>query len=250
MARFREIDSLPARLYAIGDIHGCPNELRVLIDFLSEVEQLTSDDLVIFMGDYIDRGPDSRAVIESLIEFKRFHGNVVFLRGNHEDMLLDWLGYEGRSGASYLMNGGASFVASYGLSAFSRPDEIQETIPPEHLAFLLNLESGIIVDSYLFVHAGINPLRGIDLQIDDDLYWIRDEFICNVHKSGKTIVFGHTPYQDVMFHLPYKVGVDTGLVYGNMLSCIELMEGRILQVERNGQEVKKDTFANRGLLQE
>lgn len=250
MSRFREIDPLPARLFAIGDIHGCPNEVSLLLNYLRDNEQLASDDLLIFMGDYIDRGPDSRAVIDILIEFRKRHANTVFLRGNHEDMLLDWLGYEGRSGASYLLNGGASFVASYGLSVFSKPDEVQEVLPPEHLAFLLNLEGGVGVDSYLFVHAGINPLRTVDAQIDDDIFWIRDEFICNVHNCDKTVVFGHTPYQDVMFHLPYKIGVDTGLVYGNMLSCIELMDGSIFQIDRNGSSIRKSLFADRGVLPE
>lgn len=241
---------MPQRLYAIGDVHGCPNELQVLLEHLVRVERLSGDDLVIFMGDYIDRGPDSRGVIECLIEFTRNFGSTIFLRGNHEDMLLDWFGFDGRSGPSYLMNGGASFLASYGLSAFSRPDQVQAALPAEHLAFLLNLESGVVADTYLFVHAGVNPLRDLNAQIDDDLFWIRDEFICNVHKIDRTVVFGHTPYQDIMFHLPFKIGIDTGLVYGNMLSCIELMAGLVFQVERNSQVVKTDSFSARGLLKE
>src|SRR5215213_9957860 len=120
--------------FVIGDIHGCCDELRYLIDALP----IGPDDEVIFLGDYIDRGPDSRAVISFLIELKdRLRENrLVFLKGNHEDMLLSYLELSGQHGKMFLLNGGNATVESYGIAAEnSSPDQLSAAMPPEHLAF-------------------------------------------------------------------------------------------------------------------
>jgi serine/threonine protein phosphatase 1 len=88
------------------------------------------------------------------------------------------------------------------------------------------------------VHAGLNPLRDVRSQLNEDIFWIRDEFIQNIHNFGRIVVFGHTPYEDVLVHPPYKIGIDTGLVYGNLLSVVELTKQSVLQIKRGTTEVK------------
>lgn len=241
MPQFREIEPYK-RLYVIGDIHGCANELSHLLLHLVQVEKLSTDDAVVFIGDYIDRGPDSRGVIQELLGFKAAYPNCSFLRGNHEDMFLSFLGFEGRQGKVYLFNGGQICLKSYGIPETRAPEDVLGDIPPQHLSFLLGLERGVKAGRFLFVHAGVNPLTPLDEQDDRDLYWIRDEFIMNVHRFDCTVVFGHTPYQDVVFHLPYKIGIDTGVVFGNMLSCLELTENKLFQIKRDENSVVEKPF--------
>jgi len=241
MSTFRELDP-HKRLYAIGDIHGCAKELGLLLSHLVNKEKLTSEDAVVFIGDYIDRGPDSRGVIQELLSFKNKFPNTSFLRGNHEDMFLSFLGFEGRQGKVYLFNGGQICLKSYGIPDTRAPEDVLGDIPPQHLSFLLELEKGVKAGKYLFVHAGLNPLVDLDSQDDRDLYWIRDEFIMNIHKFDSTVIFGHTPYQDIVFHLPYKIGIDTGVVFGNTLSCIELTESKIIQIKRDDTKIIERAF--------
>lgn len=240
--KYKEIFEMPARLYAIGDVHACLNEISLMLEFLENKENFSDADLLVFIGDYIDRGSESRTVLECLIEFKKRHGNTIFLRGNHEEMLLSFLGFAGTNAESYLYNGGTDFLSSYGLFSAPTREEILIRLPPAHISFLLSLDSYLIVDKYVFVHAGLNPLRPLRAQLDQDIYWIRDEFILNVHHFDKTVVFGHTPYKDILLHLPYKIGIDTGLVYGNLLTCIELTQNKIFQIERGGSEVSRGSF--------
>lgn len=242
MTKLRTIDSKPERLYAIGDIHGCVRELELLLMHLEREEQLTERDLVVFIGDYIDRGSFSKQVIDLLLSFSRRPTPMVFLRGNHEDMLLDFLGFPGNGGEVYLANGGREFFASYDVDLVKDPSAVIEKIPGTHLSFIQNLEAYVAVGDYVFVHAGLDPLRPLEAQEPADLYWIRDTFIANIHHFGRTVVFGHTPYHDVLFHLPYKIGIDTGLVYGNSLSCVELIGKKIMQVELGEKKVKTKPF--------
>lgn len=232
MGNFREIDDVPGRLYAVGDIHGCREELDVLLSHLIDVEKLTTDDHIIFIGDYVDRGPDSRGVIEALLKFSEAFPLAYFLKGNHEEMMLSFLGFGGTMGDSFLINGGAETLKSYGADIELSLDQIHEIIPPRHITFLMNLDRYIVFEEYIFVHAGLHPLRDVRAQLDKDIFWIRDEFIQNKHRFLKVVVFGHTPYQDVLVHMPYKIGLDTGLVYGNSLSCIEFKSQRLFQVRK------------------
>jgi len=230
------------RVYVIGDLHGCAEEPAILLDHLESSEGLEEDDLVIFLGDYIDRGPDTRGVLELMLEFQRKFPRSRFLKGNHEDMLLDFLGFGGRLGQAFLYNGGLETIQSYGISVFQPPEEMVNTFPPEHFKFLTALESIILVDGFACVHAGLNPLRDIDAQNDNDVLWIRDDFISNVHSFNRTVVFGHTPHQEVFMDIPYKIGLDTGLVFGNKLTCLELMNGQVLQVSRGEKKVVVSTI--------
>lgn len=245
MGKFREIDKKPRRLFAVGDIHACVDELRLMLDFLRNSAGLGQDDIVVFIGDYIDRGPDSKGVIDLLLEFRKDFPETVFLKGNHEDMLLNFLGFDGRNGEIYLYNGGLECLSSYNLMAVDNRAGMLSKLPQEHIEFYKSLESHVGIGGYIFAHAGLNPLRPVKEQVDEDLFWIRNEFILSAHPFQKTVIFGHTPCQDIMFNLPYKIGIDTGCVYGNMLSCVELMNGQIYQIGRGEDEVATRTFAER-----
>jgi len=225
------------RVYVVGDIHGVVAETATLLRFLEEKEGLTQDDLVIFLGDYIDRGPDTKDVVDLMLDFKERFPRSRYLKGNHEDMMLDFLGFGGHLGQAFLYNGGLETIQSYGISVFAPPREMVDALPPEHFKFFCELESILIIDNYICVHAGLNPLRELQSQDDNDVFWIRDEFLNNIHSFEKTIIFGHTPHQELFVHLPYKVGLDTGLVFGNKLSCMELKSGDVFEITKDSEEV-------------
>jgi diadenosine tetraphosphatase ApaH/serine/threonine PP2A family protein phosphatase len=221
------------RLFAIGDIHGCADELEAILKAIKP----TTGDTVVFVGDYVDRGPASKDVIEIALDLEKGHAEPVFLKGNHEDMMLSFLGLSGRYGESFLFNGGIATLESYGL----KEDDIEEAIhhiPEHHLRFYKRLAVNYLRPPYLFVHAGISPLLHLEEQQTDDMLWIRQEFIFNPHKIDATVVFGHTPMRSVMIDLPYKLGIDTGLVYGGKLTCIEFHEGGLYQIDRGSRQVR------------
>jgi len=242
MPPYRELEQPAGRLYAVGDLHGCAAELETLLQHLISKEKLKATDLVVFIGDYIDRGPDSKVVVDRLVSLKSDFPNTSFLKGNHEDMLASFLGFGGQMGDVYLANGGNETLQSYALPKYAPASAFLESIPENHKEFYNALERYLVVGNFVFVHAGLDPLRALQHQVDDDLFWIRDEFINNIHYFDKTVIFGHTPYQDVVFHVPYKIGIDTGVVFGNKLSCIELTEGRILQVNAGSSNVITSNF--------
>jgi len=228
------------RLFALGDIHGCVDELTTMLTAIGPAR----GDTVVFVGDYVDRGPAAREVIEVLNEYRRGEAEYVFLKGNHEDMMLSFLGLPGHYGESFLFNGGASTLESYG-AASGDAESAWERLPPEHLKFLQSLATSYLHPPYLFVHAGISPLRQLEEQSVEDMLWIRQEFIFHPHQLGATVVFGHTPMRTVMVDLPYKLGIDTGLVYGGKLSCIEFNEGVLYQVGRGSHQVKAQSITTR-----
>lgn len=223
--------------YVIGDIHGCLAEVRYLIEQLP----LKQHDRLVFLGDYIDRGPDSKGVVSYLLEL-RDKGNyaAVFLKGNHEDMFLDYLGFPGNHGDVFLNNGGHATLASYGIPAVSFSGAgVTQQLPPAHLDFYQNLEPFFLIRPYLCVHAGVQPLKKLEEQTYAEMYWIRGEFIRNPHKLPFTVLFGHTPHKEALFDLPYKIGLDTGLVYGNKLSCLAVEEKVLYQIKRGTKTVQQ-----------
>jgi len=230
------------RVFVIGDLHGCVKEPEILLRHLESSEGLKESDLVIFLGDYIDRGPDSKGVIDLMLDFRTRFPKTRFLKGNHEDMLLDFLGFGGNLGQAFLYNGGLETIQSYGITVFAPPSEMISAMPPSHFKFYCELESIIRVGDFICVHAGLNPLRDLTAQNDSDVFWIRDEFLTNVHSFKKTVVFGHTPHREIFQHLPYKMGLDTGLVFGNKLTCVELMSGKTFQITRETTEVVTSTL--------
>jgi serine/threonine protein phosphatase 1 len=229
--------------YVIGDIHGCLDELVILMEALP----LEGADQIVFLGDYIDRGPDPRGVISYLLELKRTRAQeMIFLKGNHEDMFLSYLGLSGKHGDMFLYNGGGATLTSYGISpATPTFQERLLRVPKSHLEFLQGLRRYHVTEPFLCVHAGIRPETSLDRQDEEDLYWIREEFILNAHPLPYTILFGHTPHKEVLFHLPYKIGLDTGVVYGNKLSCIELNEKVLFQVARGKKKIRRKSVSER-----
>src|ERR1700688_100753 len=133
MAKKRKSDG---RLFAIGDIHGCPDELAALLRRIAPRQ----DDTVVFVGDYVDRGPSVRDVVEQLLEFERGPAEVVFLKGNHEDMMLSFLGLPGHYGDSFLFNGGAATLDSYGVNE-GNLESAGEHLPEAHLKFFRGLST-------------------------------------------------------------------------------------------------------------
>mgnify|MGYP001594153299 CR=1 FL=1 len=211
------------RIFAIGDIHGCNDEIRKLLTLINPVP-LT--DAVVFLGDYIDRGPDSRGVIDTILDFKGTFPNTICLRGNHEEMFLD--SYLNEQNVDlYLYNRGASTLYSYGISINDFP--AVKFLPEEHLDFLTNLPLYYETEDYLFVHAGLRPGLSLAKQSLEDLLWIRDEFINSRWNFGKTVIFGHTPLAEPLIE-KNKIGIDTGAVYGGYLTCLELPSLKIVQV--------------------
>ena len=226
--------------YVIGDVHGCAAELSRLVEGLP----LVQGDDVVFLGDYIDRGPNSREVVSYLLTLQKDHDAVrfVFLKGNHEDMLLSFLGLDGQHGDMFLANGGKATLASYEIE----PDKLTgghalSAIPPSHLSFFRSLNSYYLMDSFLCVHAGINPQKAWAEQTNEELLWIRNTFIYRPHILPQTVLFGHTPQPTVFYDLPYKVGLDTGLVYGNMLTCLEVDEKVLFQIGRGRKKVNQSS---------
>jgi serine/threonine protein phosphatase 1 len=223
--------------YVIGDIHGCLDELRYLVEALP----FESGDRLVFLGDYIDRGPNSKGVLSYILELQaQTNLEIICLKGNHEDMFLAYLGLPGQHGDMFLYNGGYATLISYGVkSKQSTLDEITSQVSREHINFLTNLRTSFVMEPFICVHAGINPAKPLKKQTDSDLLWIRDEFIYNPHRLPYTVLFGHTPRSSVLFDLPYKIGLDTGLVYGNKLSCLEVVERALYQITRGEKDVRR-----------
>jgi serine/threonine protein phosphatase 1 len=231
---------MAGRVYVVGDIHGCAGELEVLINALP----LGRGDTLAFVGDYVDRGPAVREVIDLLLDVRgREELTTIFLRGNHEDMCLAWLGREGRWGESWLMNGAPATLRSYGIPLDVDGSLAAEWLPEPHLAFLESLQLSSIVGRSLLVHAGVRPGRTLEEQDPEDLLWIREEFILCAHDLPYTVVFGHTPRREVLVDLPYKIGIDTGCVYGGQLTAIELRESLVHQVPWGGRRARRRILA-------
>ena len=183
------------RLIAIGDIHGNIEKLNELLKQLSPQKE----DTIVFLGDYIDRGLYSKEVINRLIMLSE-KTNCIFLKGNHEDLLLKALQTSAVEDVfNWLIAGGGTTIDSYGKI---------ENIFKLHNHFFDKLKPYYLTEKYLFVHAGINPNRQLEEQEEYDLLWIRDNFIYKKHKLKQKIIFGHTPFIE-----PYldddKIGINT-----------------------------------------
>jgi len=226
------------RVFAIGDIHGCVDELNVLLDHLAP----GVDDVVVFLGDYIDRGPTPKGVIDRLLRLRREAVRTVFIKGNHEDMFLDFLGLGGHYGEAFLYNGGGPTLRSYGLAGLDGA-EVAARLPADHREFLSQLVTYHRDGDFLFVHAGIRPQRRLEEQNEEDMIWIREEFTQQPHDLGCTVLFGHTPFREVLVDLPYKIGLDTGVVYRNKLSCFETGAKALFQVARGERKVRERSLA-------
>jgi serine/threonine protein phosphatase 1 len=206
------------RIFAIGDVHGCADRLTKLLERLPLDRER---DTLVFLGDLIDRGPASREVIETLCQLRREGVKVVGLIGNHEYLLLEYHRSEDPAILPYLRaNGIEATLTSYG-AVTQRGLADLSFMPPAHRDLLLSLLPYWETDKFIFVHAGIMP--GLSLR-DHDLATLcekRGEFLTSEIHVGKRVVFGHTPFATPLL-TPTKIGIDTGAVYGNLLTAVEL----------------------------
>lgn len=214
-----DLKEQPRRIYAIGDVHG-------RFDLLQKIENKIIEDakgfdgakLIIMLGDYVDRGPQSAEIISHLIapppkEFER-----ICLAGNHEQVMLDFLNAP-LSSENWLKFGGDATLRSYGISTEQITQNnlgsrkfaqvLKANVPDDHIAFLSELPSLVTTPDFLFVHAGIRPGVAIAQQVDEDLMWIRGKFLTHDWSRGQTIVHGHTP-NDTPELINGRVNIDTG----------------------------------------
>jgi serine/threonine protein phosphatase 1 len=223
-----------ARVFAIGDIHGCAVELQTL---LTEIAPRPQDTLV-FLGDYVDRGPDSRGVIELVLGCRSLC-KVVALKGNHEVMFLDFLQRPESPGAGlFILNGGGATLGSYEV------DGGGFDIPEDHIQFLTGLQTTYQTDSHFFVHAGVpeRPLNTIDVDADQEtLIWVREAFLNSSFKWEKIVVHGHTPVDEVESKAN-RINLDTSCVYGGKLTALDVGNRQLYQVARDASNAKMTRF--------
>jgi serine/threonine protein phosphatase 1 len=225
-----------ARAYAVGDIHG---RLDLLEQLLSTIESDIASrpprrNFIVFLGDYIDRGPESSGVIERLRTYEPPQGTrAVFLSGNHEEVLLRLLQGEKKILASWLKFGGAECAASYGMDAESlclveeedALELLRAKVPPAHRQFLEECHDTFRFGDYLFVHAGIRPGIGVEEQDRYDLRWIREPFLSDSKEHGFTVVHGHTIVSRVE-ERPNRIAIDTGAYHSGILTALAVEDER------------------------
>lgn len=212
--------------YIFGDIHGY---LTHLLKIMGQIRTLlTPDDTLLFLGDYIDRGPYSYETVEYLISLAK-RQRTIFLRGNHEDMLARYLAGADRDG-NYLYNGGGTTIDSYirNRGVFA--------IPQEHVDFYNSLRLYYEEEDFIAVHAGLNPtIKEMNLQHPADLLWIREDFYLADRRWDKTVIFGHTPTpylstRGVCFDRRRNIiAMDSGVIMGGPLSCLRWPDRQVFE---------------------
>jgi serine/threonine protein phosphatase 1 len=223
------------RAYAVGDIHG---RLDLLEELIARIEadiasRKRAKNLILFLGDLIDRGPDSAGVIERLRTWQPQDGSTAFLLGNHEEVLLRVLDGEEGVLADWLRFGGAECLASYGLAparlramnAGETLAAIRAAVPAEHRDFLATFADTLRFGDYLFVHAGIRPGVAIAEQSQNDLRWIREEFLGDATDHGIVVVHGHT-ISPTVEERPNRIGIDTGAYRTGVLTALAVEGGK------------------------
>lgn len=234
-------------VYAIGDVHGCYELMKDLL------AQLAADyagraqgrrPILVFLGDYVDRGPQSARVMDALVWLQR-RGDleIHFLKGNHEQALLEFLDAPERGGP-WIGFGGGETLLSYGIEppAADAPagtylaarDELLERMPASHLRLLQQLEPMVVIGDYAFVHAGIRPGTPLESQAENDLLWIRRGFVDQPGPFGKVIVHGHTWLSEQPQLSEHRLGLDTGGYATGVLTAARIEDGvvEVLQARR------------------
>ena len=218
------------RVYAVGDIHGRRDLLERLLELVwSDAAQTDERNKLVFLGDYVDRGPSSREVVDYLMALERPGWEIVSLRGNHEHFFLEFL----QNPEVYRIwreFGGGETLRSYGvrppsfdnLEEFARAREkLATNVPASHLQFLKTLPLSFSAGDYMFVHAGVRPGIALERQSPEDLMWIRDEFLLSDRVLDKIIVHGHTPGERPVVR-PNRICVDTGAYATDCLTAVTL----------------------------
>jgi serine/threonine protein phosphatase 1 len=223
-------------VYAVGDIHGCVDLLDALIALIDadETARGPADTTIIFLGDVVDRGPASAAVIERLRGLATERGTVRFLLGNHEEIFLGALDGDPKALRLFCRIGGRETVLSYGMEAteYERLDyeelvhRLADIVPAAHRQFLSEFEDMIVIGDYAFVHAGVRPDQPLDRQRTADLRWIRDPFLNHGARLEKTIVHGHTMSEEIE-RRNHRIGIDTGAYSSGKLTAIGLQDSDV-----------------------
>lgn len=228
------------RLYAVGDIHGRADLLdAVLTRIEADGRDFDGRKIIIFLGDYVDRGMDSKSVLDRLSAGPPAGFEAVYLKGNHEEAMLQFLA-DAEFGRTWKYYGGLETLHSYGVTDLIRSDDPREfenvrrrfadALPSAHKVFLDRLSISAEFGDYFFAHAGVRPGVPLNRQIEEDLLWIREEFLQSNSSFGKVVVHGHTPQEEAVF-MPNRIGVDTGAYMTGVLTVL-VLEGasrRLLQ---------------------
>lgn len=219
------------RVWAIGDVHGRRDLLDILLDRIAQREATLepSSVQIVFLGDLVDRGADSKGVIDRVIALAQGPATVRVLRGNHDDVFLRAVQGDVRSARHLVRMGGRETVLSYGISQveYDSADfagitaHLHDLVPKSHLDLLAGMESTIVIGDYLFVHAGIRPNVALEDQTDEDLYWIRNDFLNHKGAFEKFVIHGHSITDDVDIRAN-RIGIDTGAFSSEKLTAIGL----------------------------
>jgi serine/threonine protein phosphatase 1 len=223
-------------VYAVGDVHGRLDALEPLLKSIAEDYMVTrpaDPAMLVFLGDYVDRGPDSKRVVDLVLGMRNhLEFEVRTLKGNHEEALLYFLD-DPSFGAAWMEHGGGPTLASYGVQPpMTRTDneawgkashELAKAMPASHLAFYKDLELMVEAGDYAFVHAGVRPGVPLEAQAERDLLWIRHEFLAEKGPHPKVIVHGHTPSEEAQM-TRWRLGVDTGCYATGLLTAARLMD--------------------------
>ncbi len=223
------------RVYAIGDVHGRFDLLEALHDAIAADLSAwpARRSVVVHLGDYVDRGPRTHDVIERLLTPRLAASEIVCLKGNHEDCLLQFIS-GGDDAEVFLRYGGLETMASYGIDPASpallgHPDHLVAAfdahLPSRHRHFLETLPFSVEIGGYFFCHAGVRPGVPLDRQSPRDLMWIREPFLGSTMSHGRVVVHGHTP-TDAPESLPNRINVDTGAVFTGRLTAVVLEDDR------------------------
>ena len=222
------------RIYVIGDIHGRSDLLDQMVEAIKRDldKNPAADGLTVTLGDYVDRGPDSRGVLDRLAR-NPFPTKYIALKGNHVELFEAFLN-DPSVASQWRRLGGLETLHSYGVSVtavmvgkgFEEASRaLQKAVPEEHLRFLATLKLSMSVGEYFLCHAGVRPGIPLERQRAEDLLWIRDEFLNSRTSFGKVVVHGHTPVASPEV-LPTRINIDTGAFATGRLTCLVLEPGR------------------------
>jgi len=230
-----EFDKTPPLIYAIGDVHGCLGLLqRLERKIFKDIAKQKQQALIIMLGDYVDRGENSSGVLDYLIAKPPKGVERLCLVGNHEETMLAFI-KDPKNNSEWLKFGGKETLISYGFELCDlKTNEIKKIsflyrvnslIPSEHIKFLSKLPIMIKFPNMVFVHAGIRPELSLNNQLDEDLIWIRDDFINSQITSENIVVHGHTPADEVYIS-ERRINVDTAAYAGGKLSAVKFVDGK------------------------